>query len=85
MSAKMHLHIYICPTEYLDESSIVEQYKFLKKFWDFSVNIQGFHKILLVYSHAVLYRERRDGSLRGISLMKLERIIVNSSQLYTLG
>ena len=74
MAAKMRLHVYICPTEYMDESSVTELYKFLSTLLDSSMTIQEFHKVLLSYSYAVIYRERRDGSLRGIFLMSLEKM-----------
>ena len=74
IAARMRLHVYVCPTDYLDESSVVELFKFLNNHLDSSVDIQGFHKVLLSYSYAVLFRERRDGSLRGIFLMALDRV-----------
>jgi len=73
MSAKMRLHFYVCPTEIMDESSVAELFKFLNYHLDSSVDIQGFHKVLLSYTFAVLFRERRDGSLRGLFLMSRDR------------
>ena len=73
MSAKMRLHVYVCPTEMMDESSVAELFKFLNNHLDSSVNIQAFQKVLLSYTYAVLFRERRDGSLRGLFVLSLDR------------
>ena len=73
MSAKMRLHVYVCPTEMMDESSVAELFKFLNNHLDSSVNIQAFQKVLLSYTFAVLFRERRDGSLRGLFVLSLDR------------
>ena len=42
-----------------------------------NLDIQGFHKLVLSYNYAVMYREKRDGSLRGMSLIDIERKVLN--------
>ncbi len=74
MSTKMRLHVYVCPTELMDGASVIELYKFLNNHLDSSVTIKGFYKVLLSYTYAVLFRERRDGSLRGLFVLSLDRV-----------
>jgi len=73
MPKKFRLHLYVCQTDYLDESSVAEIFRFLTSLLETSVDIRAFHKILLTYSHTILYRDRRDGSLRGIVGVGMER------------
>ncbi len=78
ISAKMRMHFYMCPTELMDEESVIEMFKFLNNQVDHSLDIKEFHKVLLSYTYAVLFRERRDGSLRGLFLLSLDKVKDNN-------
>ena len=73
MSAKIRLHVYVCRTELLDEVSVNELYGFLVKMMDSDVGIRDFHSVVLSYNYAIICRERKDGSLRGVMLMGVDR------------
>lgn len=83
MSAKIRLHVYVCKTDLMDEVSVNELYSFLIKMMDSDVSIKEFHSVLLSYSYAVVCRERKDGSLRGIMLMGVDHNELNGAK-YTL-
>ena len=83
MSTKIRLHAYVCKTDLLDEVSVNELYSFAKGMVDSDFTIHDFHKVLLSYKYAVLCRERKDGSLRGMMLMGIDRK-VKDGQNYTL-
>ena len=73
MYVKMRLYVYVCLTEMMDESSVAEVFNFLSNYLDSSVGTEEFPKVLLSYTYVVLFRERRDGSLRGLFLLSLDR------------
>ncbi len=73
--AKNSLLIFICPPVNLDEKSVIELYSFVGQHVNYNLNVQEFHKLLLSYGHAVLYRDKQDGSLRGVLMVDLERKI----------
>ena len=73
ISAKIRLHVYVCETHLLDEVSVNELYTFLIKMMDSDVTIRQFHTVLLSYSYALIFRERKDGSLRGVTLLNVSR------------
>ena len=78
LSAKMRLHVYVCKTELLDEVSVNELYSFLVKMMDSDVSIEAFHhSVLLSYKFAIIARDRKDGSLRGVTLMGIDRKELN--------
>ena len=73
ISAKIRLHVYVCKTNLMDEISVNELYSFLIKMMDSNVSIEEFHSVLLSYTYAIVCRERKDGSLRGVILLGLDR------------
>lgn len=74
MSPKIRLYVYICETVLLDEVSVNELYGFLMKMIDSDFSIKEFHhSVLLNYKYAIICRERRDGSLRGMMLLGVDR------------
>lgn len=78
LSAKMRLHVYVCKTELLDEVSVNELYSFLVKMMDSDVTIEAFHhSVLLSYKFAIFARDRKDGSLRGVTLMGIDHKELN--------
>ena len=80
---KIRLHVYVCQTDLLDEVSVNELYRFLTKMMDSEVTITQFCSVLLSYKYAILCRERKDGSLRGVMLFGVDRREINGSK-YTL-
>lgn len=73
MSTKIRLHVYVCKTELLDAVSVNELYGFLINMMDSDVSIREFHSVLLSYKFAIICRERKDGSLRGVTLMSIDK------------
>ena len=74
MNAKMRLYMYVIHTDLLDECSITELYNFLMTMMDGdTTTVQEFHKLALSYTYAVIYRERNDGSLRGVMFVGIDR------------
>ena len=69
MKANIRLYVFVAETEYMDEVSVNELYSFLIKMMDSKVTIQQFHPILRSYKYAVISRDRKDGSLRGVLLL----------------
>ena len=45
--------------------------------------VQEFHKLALSYTYAVIYRERNDGSLRGVMFVGIERKQQDNGKPYT--
>ncbi len=84
LSAKIRLHVYVCQTELLDEVSINELYAFGKTMVNTDISIQDFHKVILSYKFAVMFRERKDGSLRGMLLLGIDNKTTESGKKYTL-
>ena len=77
-SKRMKLHMYICKTELLDEVSVNELYTFLRKMIDADITVKDFHhSVLLSYDSVVIARERKDGSLRGMALVGIDRKEIN--------
>ena len=73
MSAKIRLHAYVCKTIVLDAVSINELYNFAQGMVKSDViTIADFHQVLLSYKYAVMCRDRKDGSLRGIMLLGVD-------------
>ena len=68
ISARFRLHCYVAFTRLFDAASVCELYAFLKDKIDTSISVQDFHPIVLSYKYAVLFREKMDGSLRGVML-----------------
>lgn len=83
MDTKMRVYAFLCQTELLDEASVMEQYKFLTTMMDTEVTVQEFHKLLLSYTYVVLYRERNDGSLRGLMTVGIDRKRQDNGKPYT--
>ena len=83
MSTKIRLHAYVCRTDLLDEVSLNELYSFAQGMVDSDFTIHDFHKVLLSYRYAILCRERKDGSLRGMMLLGIDHK-VKDGQNYTL-
>ncbi len=71
--AKNRLLIFICRSDRLDQKSVVELYSFVGEQVNYNIDIQEFHKVLLSYKHAVLFRDKRDGSLRGVVMIDCGR------------
>ena len=71
------LHIYVCKTNLLDEVSINELYYFLIKMIQSDISVKQFHKIILSYKFLISCREKKDGSLRGVMLMSVDRKVHN--------
>lgn len=84
MSAKIRLHVYVCKTDLLDEVSINELYAFGKSMVRTDISIQDFHKVVLSYKFAVMFRERKDGSLRGMLLLGIDNKTSEDGKKYTL-
>lgn len=68
ISARFRLHCYVAFTRLFDASSVNELYVFLKDKIDTDMAIQDFHHVVRSYKYAILFRERMDGSLRGVML-----------------
>ena len=74
MSAKIRLHAYVCETIVMDAVSVNELYNFaLGMVKTDDVSITDFHQVLLSYKYAIMCRDRKDGSLRGIMLLGVNR------------
>ena len=71
VSAKVRLHAYVCKTDLLDEVSVNELYRFLLTMLDSNVTINEFHAVILSYKFAIMCRERKDGSLRGVFFLDI--------------
>ena len=71
MSAPLRLHAYVCKTHLLDEVSVNELFDFAGTMVQSGITISKFHTILLSYKYAVAFRERKDGSLRGMLLLNI--------------
>ena len=84
MSTKIRLHLYVCKTVLLDEVAVNEIYGFLLKMLDSDVTIKEFHSVLLSYKFAIMCRERKDGSLRGVMLMGVDHRETEGGVKYTL-
>ena len=84
MNAKMRLYMFVITTDLLDECSLTEIYSFLISMVDNQdSNIQEFHKLALSYTYAILYRERNDGSLRGVTFVGIDRKQQDNGKSYT--
>lgn len=83
-SPKLRLHAYVCSTSRLDKHSVREISCFLRSMVDFRYTDEELHSILLKYDHVVFCREKRDGSMRGMLLMKVERRQKENGGMYTL-
>ena len=83
VSAKVRLHAYVCQTDLLDEVSMNELYRFLMTMLDTTATIDQFHTVILSYKYAITCRERKDGSLRGVSFLDIRPQEVDG-QRYTL-
>lgn len=76
----LRLYIYICETQYLDEVTVNELYNFLFgtmiecKIGGKNKTIKFLHSALLNYSYIMLYRDKIDGSLRGITTIGFNRL-----------
>ena len=73
VDANVRLYVYVCKTELLDEVSVNELYNFLIRMIHTDGNIKEFHSVLLSYKYVVVCRERKDGSMRGVSLLSVDR------------
>ena len=73
MEANHRLHCYVAYTRILDAVSVHEVYSFVKGQINSDITVYDFHQLLLKYKYAVLYRERIDGSLRGVALCDKSR------------
>ena len=83
ISAKIRLHAYICESVLLDEVSINELYTFCCNMIETDVTIREFHSVLLSYKYALLFRDRKDGSLRGMMLLGVDHKVKGRTK-YTL-
>lgn len=84
MSAKIRLHAYVCKTIVLDAVSVNELYSFAQGMVKSDViTITDFHQVLLSYKFAIMCRDRKDGSLRGIMLLGIDKKTGDSGN-YTL-
>ena len=45
----------------------------IKQATSYSLRIQMFHKILLQYTYVALFRDKTDGSLRGMTLIGVDK------------
>ena len=68
VSARFRLHCYVAFTRLFDAASVCELYAFLTDKIATDVPVEDFHQIVLSYKYAVLFREKMDGSLRGVML-----------------
>ncbi len=84
VSAKVRLHVYVCQSQLLDEVSLNELFAFGKSMVHTDISIQDFHKVILSYKYAVMFRERKDGSLRGMLLLGIDNKTSDSGKKYTL-
>lgn len=83
ISTKVRLHAYVCQTRLLDEVSVNELYTFLKGMMDSDFSINDFHQVVLSYTYAIMCRERKDGSLRGVLFLGVDQK-TSEGQSYTL-
>ena len=68
-----NLHMYMTETDDLDEVSVKEFYGFYKEMCDSTFTISEFRTYLQSFKHAVICRERKDGSLRGTLVIGLDK------------
>ena len=84
MNPKMRLYIYVCQTNLLDETSLVELFNFIKSMMNTDLTIQEAHRLILSYTYVVLSRERSDGSLRGMMFVGVDRRLQENGNPYTI-
>ncbi|XP_065889419.1 uncharacterized protein [Dysidea avara] len=76
VNPSVRLHLYVVKPSLLDKVTISELYHFAADMIASDVSIQIFHKILLQYTYAALFRDKVDGSLRGMTLLGFDRDMV---------
>lgn len=65
----MRIHPYVCNPKLLDNWSIEELFAFGKSMVSSDISLETFHKIVVSYQFVIVFRERLDGSLRGMCLL----------------
>ena len=73
MSQPMRLHPYVCNPRLLDGISIEELFTFGKSMVNSDISCETFRKVVVSYRYAIIFRERLDGSLRGMCLLGKNR------------
>ncbi len=83
MSHPLRLHTYVCNPSLLDHRSITEILTFTKSMVesDHDVSYETFHKIINSYQIVATFRERLDGSLRGIHLLGRNEVERNGKKI----
>ncbi|XP_062505379.1 uncharacterized protein LOC134182067 isoform X1 [Corticium candelabrum] len=73
MKRNLRIHSYVCQTHLLDAVSTTELFLLCKNMLSVkessSMSVETFHKYLLKYSHVAIFRDRLDGSLRGMFMI----------------
>ena len=83
MNPKLRLYIFLCRTDLLDESTIVEMLNFVKTMEDNDITVEEFHKLILSYTYTMFFRDRNDGSLRGLSHVRIDKKFKPDGSPYT--
>ena len=84
LSQPMRLHPYVCNPQLLDNISMEELFTFGKSMVSTDITCETFRKVVVSYKLAILFRERLDGSLRGMCLLSKDQIEHNGKKLNTI-
>eukprot|EP00118_Oscarella_pearsei_P003330 m.13924 g.13924 ORF g.13924 m.13924 type:complete len:353 (+) comp25307_c0_seq3:94-1152(+) len=83
MSHSKRIHAYVCKTSLLDNVSICELFRLAKDLVaSEDIGLEQFHLVLLKYKYVALFRDRLDGSLRGMLLIDTEMGLIKEGRAY---
>ena len=80
ISHRMRLHPYVCNPLLLDKISFNELFTFGKTMVATDITIDTFRKTVLAYKYVIIFRERLDGSLRGMCLLGKDTVDKNGQK-----
>lgn len=77
LECRSRMHAYVAQTSFLDEVSIFELYQLCSSMVDAAdgVGIEAFQDVVLQYKFVSMYRDRVDGSLRGMLLLDEKKVV----------
>ncbi|XP_065842699.1 uncharacterized protein [Oscarella lobularis] len=83
-----NLHSYICRTDQLDSFAVSELWTFINQMMaadnDTAGSIEATHAAILAYKYVALFRERQDGSLRGLFFVDVKTDLKREGKRYNL-
>ncbi|XP_065842700.1 uncharacterized protein [Oscarella lobularis] len=83
MDVSNRIHAYVCRTSLLDHVSVCELFQLVKEIVSVNdIKIEFFHSVLLKYKYVALFRERLDGSLRGMLLIDKDEGQIKNGRKY---